>query len=459
MNNHCKRSICDVIPDGLSKPIFSKKFKCDFDQCVYSSNNSVHLNIHKQIHTGEKAYKCEWSNCEYSCRTMDHLKRHNLTHTKTKSHKCTWFGCAFATGRLDNLKSHTLTHKNDKPFKCDYESCNYKCKRLTHLKNHKKIHMRKNIHKHDVFKLNCDSTKIQQYKCNWVNCNYICKSLSYLKKHKRTHTGEKPYKCDWMGCDYSCRDSSYIHKHKRIHTGEKPYKCDWIMCDYSCRDSSTLKKHKRIHTGEKPYKCDWIMCDYSCRDSSHLKCHINSMHSERGIQRKKKKEERIQKLLEEHKIHFDRELRVDFKCELKDDRGQDRAMVDFAIHREDGVIFLLEVDENEHGSYITKCEVRRMMDCYTSLMSGTEYKINNVVWIRYNPDKFIIDEDKQKVKAKDREQQLLNTINNYKPSGLMDILFLYYSRRWSDNAEVFIPLLFDDLDYPQHLKDCSKIIV
>ena len=62
---------------------------------------------------------------------------------------------------------------------------------------------------------------------------------------------------------------------------------------------------------------------------------------------RKKKEERIAKLLKDNDIQFDREFTVPFSCFQSEGKC---ARIDFVITKEWGYI-LLEVDENQHSWY------------------------------------------------------------------------------------------------------------
>jgi hypothetical protein len=385
-------------------------YKCNFNKCDFECFKSYSLVKHKRTHTGDKPYLCDFSGCDYKCADASNLIRHKRTHTGVKPYKCDYDGCDYKSSDSGSLTKHKRTHTGEKPFTCDFDGCDFQCARKNHLQIHKNIHI-----------------------------------------------GNKPYVCDYDGCDYKSAQSNHLAEHKRTHTGDRPYVCDFNGCDYKSVLSSDLSRHKRTHTGDKPYVCDFNYCDYKCARNDALVRHKKAMHSEKGQRRHKKEEEKIEKFLKKNDIHYDREVVIDFKCALGGDRGQTYSKIDFIVELNE-VTFLIEVDEREHSDdgYQLKCETRRMADTYTSLMISTQ-NIKNVVWIRYNPHTFSVDEVKQKVKPKTRQENLLKIIQTYKPTLPMEVLYLYYTSQWSQNNNIQIPIIFNDTNFPETLKFMCKI--
>lgn len=365
------------------------------------------------------------------------LKEHLLTKRAKKIYFCDQ--CKYTTAYSGNLPKHKRIHSGEKSHICKYKDCTLKFISGSGLKRHQLTHTHEKIHK-----------------CDFDKCDKHFGTASDLKKHKMTHTGEKPFKCNFNGCTFNCIISSNLKTHQRTHTGEKPYLCD--ICDAKFSVNASLKQHKMIHTGEKPHACLFAFCGYKSRRIQDLKKHQKVRHSERGHQRQKKEEEKIDKFLTSQNILFDRELQVDFKCVFGSDRAQTCAKIDFVIQDAfKQTLFLIEVDEDEHITYDQSCETRRMMDCYTSLLMS-HLGIKHMVWIRYNPNRFKIDEEKQKVDTKDRQAKLLEIIQTYQPTKAMEILYLYYSIRWSETKNDYVPVIFDDPDYNCELKPLCQII-
>lgn len=87
----------------------------------------------------------------------------------------------------------------------------------------------------------------------------------------------------------------------------------------------------------------------------------------------------------------------------------------------EGWIVILEVDENQHKSYMEYCECTRMINIHQAL-GGVP-----MIFIRYNPDKY----DGNKMKVADRHKLLLETINYYLvncPKDQLSYLRLFFDR-------------------------------
>lgn len=435
---------CDYVTDRsyslkLHKLTHEKKklFQCDYTNCKYESNSKYYLKIHQYNHTGETPYVCSYLNCNTKFKRKGDLKRHEMSHLLDKPFKCHFSGCAFQCTTNHHLNIHKRRHTNDKPYMCEFKNCDYRCADFSSLKVHKMTHVGD-----------------KPFKCNIEGCAFKCVTNYILKEHQKRHSGEKCYLCD--ECKKCFITKSDLFQHKKTHTGEKPYPCD--VCNIKFARQGDLKQHKMIHTGEKPHACLFQFCGYKCRRIRDLKEHQKARHSERGHQRQKKEEEKIDKFLTSQNILFDRELQVDFKCAFGSDRAQTCAKIDFVVQNTSKqTLFLIEVDEDEHITYDQSCETRRMMDCYTSLLMS-HLDIKHMVWIRYNPNRFKIDEEKQKVDTKDRQAKLLETIQTYEPTKAMEILYLYYSSRWSETKNDYVPVIFDDPDYNCELKPLCQII-
>jgi len=332
--------------------------------------------------------------------------------------------------RPSNSQEETKQPEKQRKFQCDYEKCTYATTKSGNLKLHTRTH-----------------TGEKSFFCNFPSCGYSCSASNDLKAHQRTHTGERPFVCNFPLCGYAATQSSNLKAHIRTHTGEKSFVCNFPSCGYSCNASKDLKAHQRTHTGQKPFVCNFPLCGYAATQSSNLKKHIQSIHSERGIQRRKKEEERIQKLLEKEQIHFDREVHIDFACTLGAERAQKSAKIDFVITKDD-TTFLLEVDEHEHLGYGIDCETRRMMDAYACFQD----KEQKYVWIRYNPNAYSLDEERITHKRQEKHELILNLLKSYKPSKPMEIVYVDYSAYWNDTTEMYEPAIFTDPDYPDALQ-------
>jgi hypothetical protein len=83
------------------------------------------------------------------------------------------------------------------------------------------------------------------------------------------------------------------------------------------------------------------------------------VHTERGQQRRKRKEEHLARFLDATGFRYDRELVIKFCGE----GNRNFARLDFVVYREWGVC-IVELDEDQHKAYPVECETARMMDIF-----------------------------------------------------------------------------------------------
>ena len=120
----------------------------------------------------------------------------------------------------------------------------------------------------------------------------------------------------------------------------------------------------------------------------------------------RKKEEWVVKFLKKSNIIFDREINISYKNCGENDTW---AWLDFVIYKEDHII-ILSVDEFQHYDYEVECEVSRMSKVITAIRQNNDMR--SILWIRFNPDYFSVDGEKQKINITNREMILLNCIKN-----------------------------------------------
>jgi len=373
-------------------------------------------------------YKCHFDNCDKVFKKSYDLKNHIKRHLNEKSFTCTISNCEFSCIRKDTLNRHLITHTKEKKYKCDI--CNNFFVRKDYLVTHKKIH-----------------NEIKEFNCNI--CNKSFKTKGTLITHIRTHNGEKPYKCEVENCNKEFSTSSSLNVHKRIHTKERPFNCSFINCKKKFSTTSQLYTHLRIHTGEKPFKCIVENCNSAFTQNSMLQYHIKAIHSEKSLKIQKKSENDTHTELLKYIDNIKREYRINFNC-----INGTCAKIDYFYCKND-IIFLIENDENQHKSYELSCEIKRMNDC-TYVLNNNENKLP-IVWIRYNPDTFKINNECQKITKEQRIKKIIEFIekcieNKDNIPGL-SIYYFYYNLNKDKQL-----CIFDDPDYPEEIKSLVQVI-
>ena len=186
--------------------------------------------------------------------------------------------------------------------------------------------------------------------------------------------------------------------HERIHTGERPCKCTVPDCGASFKEWRSWKSHQMVHDNDRPHVCTAEGCEARYVQASDLKKHFERNHSERGIQRRKKREERLFKFLRSAGYAPDRETVVQF-CGTG---SKKLARLDFTIYKADRVI-VVECDENGHSHEPVLCEVTRMLDVAAQHRIKSELPLHV---IRFNPDAYTVDGWAPKPKMAERHKEL-----------------------------------------------------
>ncbi|KAM0267822.1 hypothetical protein ACHAQH_010074, partial [Verticillium albo-atrum] len=124
-NNSSEASACSVKSEPSSPHMEvtdkAKKYRCPYDGCPKSFQQSTHLETHKRAHTGDKPYP-------------GNLKTHTRLHTGERPFECEMCGACFA--QRGNLTAHKATHSKTKPFVCKLDTCNKCFTTRGNLKNH-----------------------------------------------------------------------------------------------------------------------------------------------------------------------------------------------------------------------------------------------------------------------------------------------------------------------------------
>jgi hypothetical protein len=244
--------------------------------------------------------------------------------------------------------------------------------------------------------------------CKEVNCSKQArfgKINSKKSEYCATHAANKEGYVD-------IKSNMCIHEEKgkrctiRAHYGIPGYQPEYC---------TTHKKDKMIQHSAK-YKDGFITCEI-CDGKIHYTENYCSgcklyLVEEKTVKRKNK-ELAIKNLLNEHKIEFTHDLTVKGGCSKK--------RPDFIINVEWGTI-ILEVDEFQHNkkSYPCECEISRMKQLYFDV------GVNNLLFVRYNPDPYIVIPGQKEYKSLARQNYLIKYLKNLTKHINLGVVYLFY---------------------------------
>ena len=411
-----------------------ESYPCPHEGCGFTTIYKNGLKRHELTHSGIKKFHCDL--CDFRCSQKSNLKNHRLTHFDTRRFSCTWKGCNHTSKTKGAMITHMNSHTRIKVFPCDSPGCDHEALTKANLSIHQLTH-----------------TNERNFYCPVQDCNFTCKHRSYLIVHMRIHSGEKNYICPHPGCSFKTIHPTTFTLHKRRHTNDKRYICGEDGCDYKAISPNALKLHKMIHAGIFPFECSFPGCGYRCCQKNDLIRHKKT-HSLDSQTRRLKQERRVYDKLLEWGYLVDRETIIKASqgnCLPDTERHYSR--LDFHIVNCTRVTLIIECDELQHQWYNMRCEMSRMVDVQSALVS--QGHTQPIYWIRYNPNgKFFIGDDQIPIRRPEREEELKRHIEkicaeDFTTEKNMTIHYMFYDLISDEEG----PKILKHEEFPESMVD------
>lgn len=440
-------------------PQKSKILECPVAMgCSFETKSFSTLQRHCKIeHNFELKIKCPWPDCEYAAFKKHHLKSHLQSHSNDKPftcHVCKKYSARHKSSLDAHLRTH---HTEDVQFECII--CQFRCKTSQSLQVHIRSH-----------------TKIKPFKCN--ECSLSFKTHNQLLLHNRRHIKWKPYVCTFNNeCLFRAASHSEIKRHIELsHLGIKRFACE--HCSSRLSTSHALKKHMERHETQKSfeYVCkliengidyykssqDGLPCTIRCKTSLDLEYHILRNHTKEGIQAKFYSETRLADFFKSNNIVFDRDWsnNISFRTCRNIEGLKSYARPDFRlIEYEEKLqcIVLVGNDEFAHRQYA--CDLQRIFNISNALEQTEEFHGVPLLYIRFNPHGFTINEQFFNPPLEQSHELLLSILNNLTQQDIkpgVNLIYINYDQNTNG-----IPSLFDeqDNDFVQVFKPCIIKVV
>ncbi|CAG2109335.1 unnamed protein product [Medioppia subpectinata] len=90
------------------KPYDTKKhtFTCQWPGCEYTTQIKHRMDLHKNMHTGERPYVCEWPECGKGFNDPSGLRTHMNIHQNVQPFACHWPGCTYRSSDHSSRYKH-----------------------------------------------------------------------------------------------------------------------------------------------------------------------------------------------------------------------------------------------------------------------------------------------------------------------------------------------------------------
>lgn len=346
------------------------------------------------------------------------MQRHVTTvHLKIKEIQCISEGCNQMFSAASDMRQHVkAVHLLIKDIPCTHEGCSLMFSRAVDMRKHVKA-----VH-----------SQIRDIQCTHKGCNQMFSEATDMRRHvKAFHLQMKDVKCTDTICQLTFSSAGDMRRHfNTVHMHIK-VPCTYKGCSQTFSQVDYMRGHvKAVHLQIKDIPCKHQGCSRMFSLKANMKQHYTSEHTKEGMNRKKKQEERLRKVLKEH-YTVDEEIYIRYRDGCVADPDKYCAYVDFGLVGIVPAVTIVECDEWGHESYLVSCECSRMEQCSEAIIRAGDTR--PIVFIRYNPNgKYTEDGKTLKVPRKERERKLLDVLAKIQSGAItftlpINIIYLFYS--------------------------------
>jgi transcription elongation factor Elf1 len=291
----------------------------------------------------------------------------------------------------------------------------------------------------DSHKYYVHPTEKRVYPCIYEYCDFVGQHPSRTKRHVMTrHSLERPFECNY--CEATFKINETLKQHEAIHRNELIYHCD--ICEYKTITQSRLTSHKYWHNPNYIYKCHLCDTTTTYNKKSTLLEHIENIHGKDAlIGIKKQKEYQTYLFLTKKGLTL-----KPYTVNLYTYFQESCLYVDYHFEY-DGILYLLEVDEDMHSRYGIECDSNRMHKILNYMFLIDEKR--PIIFLRYNPDKFYLNGIKHTKETYDRNtrmEELYEFVVNYKSTNPYAVKYFFY------DSEDDTTIITEHPEYNQYIK-------
>lgn len=180
----------------------------------------LHLNHIEEVTDDGHLYECEWDLCVYETNELAILRRHALIHVymtnlKTLGEQLLLKKEPLPACMNDSRRRNLIRDTEAIRYMCQWQECHYSFELIQDYFDHVRGHC---IHEIETHK---EDNRNQVVQCHWLDCNKQFKKRLKMTEHMRTHTGERFVACANCGSTFNSYVKFYDHfKRQAVNSKE-----------------------------------------------------------------------------------------------------------------------------------------------------------------------------------------------------------------------------------------------